>query len=1607
MACSVKQNLIDHLEIQGFAKESGGEFLALRPINDMMKESARISLMYSQKYGSNDLPFMIIPPKTLVLNEQLLENISATLENRGVTTLSSEEVQFAEGEVLASMRAVMKKLGISERVVASLKDAEGRPLEGVAAADIMNRTISYLEGAQSELPEEVVHFMVVAMRDLDDPLYRSMAKRIFDEPEYREVVNDPNYQNLGFTQEDIVDEAITKAIVNRIGTQAKQSEDRNTRWWQRALKRLKEIFNMSSDPFAVTLRKMLNDDLEVYADAISNTKRKTIFRSFGENFSQKTIKENLVREHGSLELKEYTKDALAGKIDKDSLEVFEDESGAVFRYRRNGELVLRRATDASSIRFMREIGLESYKEVSSRDRSKLLRETGTNLHEVARQIMVNLIATDAFKGVFNIVDLGYPQPKKRSIVQKESGLTVDQFKELENSVKQLLDDVKASNKDKGKIDFYGELRIFNAAKKTAGTIDMLFVLPNGSAQIYDYKFVSPLARDIKTTATGTPYMVLDPFRGSKGEGYEDQMSFYVETLRREYGIQNITRSRIVPGHVRFKWDKTLNRFTGISYLSMGSNGDKFLMQYPLAKEYSEDEKITAKLKKLYDDLDLLKQKPDSPAVRRERALIVTAVKELLNDSDLSFTIAEIGNLIKYTNELLKITDKEDPRYPEFGELQSIHNLLGTFSHLREVSKNKISAVKKKNKNQGDAMEEALENAEEEVRSMLMILDSRLKSELTKTSKFNVGGISFYNIPGMPMGIMDKLLSMSTIENTIFKDTFDRLAEARSKADEQYRLHYKKWKDLDDNLKKWAGSKGIRDAYNMLIRETPGGLKLITMFRPEFRKEVESVISEGFKSENAAEKAKAIAWMKSRYRVRPEAKKDFLQFKSEYLKRKEKEFAGKTDQRYITAEQYFDNTYNVFNNDNAWISPKYYTFLEVKPEVAVENYSQEYSVMLQKGNEPLLEYYNAWKEDMQKFSKMKEGRSWSADMIPSINKNVMEGIMTGENVFDSISKNIMKNLTIETENEENVGKGMIKRIPLKFVKPPRTESGEVDTTLISRDLTKAMTTFGAHFFEYVEDSKVEGEILFLRSLLFEDKKIQEAVVEQGKIVREAGAIKTRDVTPETKELYDTFINMLLYKQFSSGIGEITVGGTTISGEKLMQGMMSMFSKSILTVPVKAALGTLGSSTLFRISKSVDNPNYSYELLSKSHKLFWSDRKRYMAISEYFDVHQDGERFWHEREFTGDVLTRYTDSSFLYYPLIPADKINDRRLLVAMLHNHAVDKDGLIQRLEDMPEGTKPLAETMEVSKDGKITKELPQSVRHQIKMRFMGEVKGIRGDMSELSVAAYHSNIWLKALMQFKDWMPPMVDDRMGKVRYDIYTGKYTAGRYKMAFSNSLATQEDAQEELAWHAMALNFAGALQTAVATMTWLDDYSVAEKERERRKKENKWSEPQEQRFQRRRAKYLKEWRAVKDSSTDPRIANMPLEKFYELKQQAVRSTMAELRGVAILMLLSMALSMKLDLDDEPDYATRKMSDILGRILLESAMFINPAELVKLGKSPIPLLGLLETFTKLVSNSGDEFIDLLSGEMSEKGDRTQVFHYSSKFVPGMNFIRWGLDIK
>lgn len=1614
MACSIRQNTIDILEREGFIESKNGELIRKKSPVDIMAESTRMSLIFNKNYGTTDIPFMNYLDQ-VVMNENLFAEIDTHLAERGVDVVSPEYIEESRNEAIASMRAVMRKLGIQEKLVTDIRDREGNKLDIIASANILDKTISYLEGKDSELPEEVIHFMVVALKELNDPLYTSMRDRIFKEPEYNEVMGDPKLKSLNYTAEDYIDEAITKVVLNRFLSKVAEEtptkeQERNDRWWNRALRKLKSFFDMS-DPFNKTVREMFKEDLTRYADAISESTRETIFASTGEPvMNQEMIRNSLIAQQASIKKDTpFKKDLFSGKIDDASLEVLENEDGLIVRYSIDGKPVTRRATDKSSIAFMRSVGgIEKYKRITSKKRSALLRETGTTLHGIAEELMIHIAKSDKFKKHFNIVDMpGSKAPRPIAQLKKESGFTKpEHFKEMERAVTEILEGViEDSSKEKGeKIDLFTEIIVYSARLDTAGTIDMLFVMPDGTAQVFDYKFVSPLAQDVRKVGDKV-FMSLDPFRGAKIQGYEDQMSFYLEALRMEYGISDVTKSRLVPGHVRFSYDG--NKATGINYFSMGFDGDRFVAQYPLGKEMTDVDAINDDLKVLYKKLDALKKKKTTPGIRREQALIITAVKDLLNKSDMAFTLSEIKYLIDYSKELLKKSKKDDNDYPSFEDVRSVYELLGTFETLNVTAQRNIEKLTKKDKTKGNKLKDDLENAAGEVRKASMALKSELKTRLMKTSKFNSGTTPFYDLDSIETGFLNQMLSMGEVENVLFKDGFDRIVEAHSRADADYRLHYQKWAKLEAGLKEWGNS---RDAYNMIIRETDNGLKLITMFDPKFREERNSLLNKMQGNESKKEKSAGVKQMKEWYQIKEGAKKEFQEFRKKYLADKEKEFAGKDNYKYKAAEKYFSNTYDVFNNPNAWVSPRYYKFLELKPEVAAANYSKEYSELLKPENKAVLTYYDAWKEQMKEFDSLAEGKSLAADMIPSMHKGVVEGIVTGENILESIGKNMLQGVTIDVENEENVGQDAAKSIPLPYVAPPRDSKGDVNTVLVSRDLTKVMVKFGASFFEFVENSRAESELLFIRDLLHESEEVQKKGVRE--LQRESGKLVTDKVSEGTKKLYDTYLNMLLYKNFERNMaGSAQIFGRQVSGAKVMRQMMSAFSKSTLTLPVKAALATTAASTIFRIAKGIDNPNYSYEVLKQSAELFAKDNSRYMGIAGYFDVHSDGDRVFHERELTGDPFTRYTDTDYMYYPLIPADRINDRRLLVAMLFNHAVDENGMIQRLEDMPEGTKPLAETMEVE-DGKVTKELDQSVRNQIKMRFLGEVRGIRGDMSNLGIAAYQDNLVLSMIMQFKSWMPAMVRDRFGsKVKYDIYTGKYETGRYLTTIRGAIMSKEDVAEDLAWTTLAVNAASSLKGLLTTLVGLDDYALSEKTREKKIIEGKWNKegPQEERYQRRRKKYESEYRFIKENAVDPMIKNMPIEKFYQLQQMAVRSTIAEVRAVLALMLLSMAMGWKGDDDKEwykETWASRRAHDLLARTLLETAMFINPAELANLNRSVVPVLGLLENFIKLGYNMADESADLLTGDMFEKGDYAQPFHYTLKFVPGANNIKWMLGL-
>ena len=85
-------------------------------------------------------------------------------------------------------------------------------------------------------------------------------------------------------------------------------------------------------------------------------------------------------------------------------------------------------------------------------------------------------------------------------------------------------------------------------------------------------------------------IINDPF-AVKMDTYNIQLGAYKQTLLNEYGISKVRQSRIVPIHVRFKYDQQLGMTKQITTVQMGAKFSQFLEQIPVAEEMTDYEKI--------------------------------------------------------------------------------------------------------------------------------------------------------------------------------------------------------------------------------------------------------------------------------------------------------------------------------------------------------------------------------------------------------------------------------------------------------------------------------------------------------------------------------------------------------------------------------------------------------------------------------------------------------------------------------------------------------------------------------------------------------------------------------------------------------------------------------------------------------------------------------------------------------------------------------------------------------------------------------------------------------------------------------------------------------
>ena len=200
------------------------KYLNILDLNNFRKQNTKWSNYARIKYGTEGRLFSEGHDGTRAIpNKQAFKQIDRA---KGIY-YQTETSSFPNDEAITAIKNKMKKffasIGVVYNPTTEILDREGNPVSAIAAADILKRTVSVIEGKMSAdtLPEEAAHFLI-EMLPSDNSLYQVLRKNIENTEIYQKTLED-YYTTYAGDLEKIAKEAmgkvIAQAIVNKVTKQ--------------------------------------------------------------------------------------------------------------------------------------------------------------------------------------------------------------------------------------------------------------------------------------------------------------------------------------------------------------------------------------------------------------------------------------------------------------------------------------------------------------------------------------------------------------------------------------------------------------------------------------------------------------------------------------------------------------------------------------------------------------------------------------------------------------------------------------------------------------------------------------------------------------------------------------------------------------------------------------------------------------------------------------------------------------------------------------------------------------------------------------------------------------------------------------------------------------------------------------------------------------------------------------------------------------------------------------------------------------------------------------------------------------------------------------------
>lgn len=1502
---------------------------------------------------------------TNALEETVSEN-----ESQPMLQLQKEGQKPASPELIKLMKEFIKQIGVDYKLVENIV-INGKKQDANGVALIMQKLIQVVEGQEDvALPEEAMHFAVEIIKQTNPKLYQQLLKEINGHPKLNEVIalygNHPLYQKDG--RRDIVklkEEAIAQVLVDRM-------EDAVGRtWWQKILDWLTPRFLQSGFSKA---------SMDVLSGRLASV-------------------DNIDVSKGSAYLQISEGERVFNSIKETSEQITTDEGKYVF----NGEKIKNRVSDRVKEFYERLFGTDLNEDEFVKAVNDLKAEKGTEKHaalEYAQSIYV-----DPETGLLREEPLD-----DSDYVNSLNNIDRDIYIALRNNLRDRLNSFPLGTR------FMSEVKIIDPKRSVAGTIDFLAITPEGKVNILDWKFM-----DLNTERyEDVPWYKVQAWNMQM----KDYKSILISNYNIKN--QDFQQTRMIPIlaiYTQADYEKEILpqlRSIKIGDVNVQNITEDYLLPVGITQEKTGNKRIDTLIEKLNNTYKKLSEQKVSDTEKANKAEQLNALYKAIRHLQIKGNIVPLINQAKILNKQVSmLMDKYKSDF-EGKEKEDIpQDKINAFAGLIRIHLEALTPyldLKLLRSSISNETEEGLK-LKSEINDTLEIVENYIADlqDLDETfgEKFNETSSTPEKVV---KGISKWFSNMATLQVANIQSLYKKANRAFFLAEQETLDEVKRLSTLKENYEKWASSKGlsVKNYFDILMKKDKN--ELIDEFDKKFYDELKTRIAKkdhAWIIENIDEQA---------YRDYIEDKIEEETKRILALPRVGTIEEAKAQVKKELAKLY--NKYSLENRkSNGWLS---YTDVRQFPKREKWE-SAEWKELNKPENAPAREFYNYIIERNKYYQEIGylQGKA-ARKFLPWIRKGFIEGLAF-DGATRGMGEQFLRNISMDeaeagygqtdpTTGElinvvpryftKDFGEGystdlfktmaLYNQYAIKFKNLKDIEESALQLLRIERNKKSIMTSrFGrlvkeGDDFKYVDNSE--------NSQLLED--MIKAVIYQQKYIE--------------SEVFDVYLGKI------SGFGKKINDklGMKIFPEDLEERQLSA-NKLIDTINTQFQLTTLGLNSLSAISNlfggtanGLINAGKYFTKLDYAKTQMWmfankmqgtvlgksslgDDPRKAIAALDYFlpfveSYNRDAAKKLSLNKFDEQQL-----QDFLMYFMRTGERAVQTLNFYAFLKNAVVIDNKIVNvreylRTTDEYKNFYAGTQAERKARKDKFDKDAEALIDEKGVLK-LGEIKdgefvipGVDkksdsvmefrrlvqsftsdalGSMSEENKRKVNMNVYSSSTMVFKNWIPRLVDVRIGNMKYNAASDAYEWGRMRMIFGM----------------LTTDIMKSIKSTKAALAGDGDV---------------WLAQVRELYEKKRKEYKEKTNKDLDMTED---------EFISLVNQNIKNQVTDL--VILLSLMSLLAGLKAaapDDDEEPIVKNQwkfyvKATDKLTDELMYFYKPTTPFDLISAKGGIVPSLGLLENYVKFTKQFALENFGMIVGD-EEIQDDAKPIKYLMKSFPISN---------